>query len=420
MILALDFSSSFTKIGYMIDDSLVSLIPNGIPKNFTLAANEPDLQHNLLEHFLCLDKESVKPLKTTPAIINVAIPNYMSLKLRKLIKQVLNTLYTKAAINLIPYPAAALAGYNLLHKDRQLTGDILVIEGESSPGYYSFLSFSPETGEMIIETQIPLSSTGKELEIIDQAKKLGLYHKNWHLDNVLLLSPISEIPPLDPAVFSPLPVIRSDSSSVITGLISMANLNQPPLSIKTIYPFNFYIETLNQDENAYVLELIPFDTSVLELDITGQYTIGSLPLTSPYNLSDLKNEVLFKIYEIAKGTNDLGIENFKGQEIILECPLPDTGLPDNIDIKLDLYAAELTAGYSRPDEEVNRGLNVALPQIMLNQDWLLFVNRSAFNSELNKELQNFLSHTDMTGELSLPEHLELVRYKLLTLLPYIS
>lgn len=419
MILAIDLCNSYTNIAYIKYDYPDEMILASIRRDLGLESGQ-FIASNLTAHFLHIHKEYISPTSSIPSIINVALPNCITIKTRHLICQALANLYDKATINLIPQPAAALIGYNSIPDNETLTGDILVINTLESPGYFSFLSFNSNTGEITIENQSPLPPILNEMTlatIISEAKKIGLYKKYWQLANILLFSNHTEEYSFLQESFKPLPIIKGTENNIINGLVHLAQHNFLYI-INIIYPNDFYIEKYNPEEETTYLELIPFASEVLELDIAKQYTIATLPLNSNYNLSPLDNEVLFKIYAIERGNPLPSTTNYYGEKFALHYSLDNINITGNIDIILDLHNSELKATHSNMLN--NLGLEIPFPQVEFNQDWLLFTKSTPFPISFHDDWQDFINNTSLDMELSLEDQLQLIKYKLLTLLAHIS
>lgn len=463
MNLAIDFGTSYTKIGYIMDQNFVSLTNDkGIPSAFAyiptrdklifghnaLKLNEPntyivpnfklELKSNLTfkignynlaqilyNYYLFLDTEYVKPTGLNFTSVSLSIPNYFGLNARHILIKSLNKIYPHTKIYLVPEPVAALVGYTMGNEEPKLEGDILIIDVGEGTSDFSFLTFSSDLKEIILETQLQIEldniSTTEIDYIINKAKKLGLYdYTGWKLDNILLLGESPEIERVGywgANLFAPLPVIQAEDKTlnIVKGLAIWPNIINSQVNIKTIYPFNFYIQSSTND--TYTLEPLHFDTATLELDISSQYTICSLPLNSPYNLSNKEDTAIFKIFE-AEAENAVNRDNFRGQEIVLNLEIPNNIQDQNIDIILDFNTAKLMTNYTVSAHELQPILK-PLTNLETNKDWLLFANQDN-NLQLTQDVTSFLSEINLSSPLLLDEQLELLKYKLLTLLNYIA
>ncbi len=547
MNLAIDFGTSFTKIGYRSDGRFNNLTGhNGIPSAFAyirakdqllfgynaLQLSGPDIylfpnfklelkrnlnfsigSYNLAEilyhFFIFLDDQYIKPCNIAFTTISLAIPNYFGLNARQLLIKTLGRIYPESIIYLIPEPVAALAGHIIVNENKEIDGDILVIDMGGGTSDFSFLTFSSEDSEIIIESQVQMGQdvfSGLEIDkailhhilwpnlkgktnierldssyqdllklaesikievskhghiyinepdllpgyslikefddthilkvinsalsklrqyftnhILAMARNLGLYNGMWNLDKVLLLGGTSQavgIYSFWANLFHPVTVDQAQDKTlnVVKGLAIWPEIMNSPINIKTIYPFNFYIQTL--ENNTYQLESIHFDTSMLELDIYGQYTIFSFPVNSIYNLSDDENELKLKIYEVAEG-NEANLGRFIGQEIVLDLQKPIYDKNQHLEIKLDFSSAELTAAFMQvgPQSSID---NSPEPALEIETDWLTFIEgMDLINLELKQDLSDFL-HADLTAAQPVSSQLEFMRFKLLTLLNYIS
>ncbi|HZJ85360.1 MAG TPA: Hsp70 family protein [Syntrophomonadaceae bacterium] len=547
MNLAIDFGTSFTKIGYMSDGHFNNLTGlNGLPSAFAyirakdqllfgynaLQLSGPDIylfpnfklelkrnlnfsvgSYNLAEilyHFFAfLDEEYIRPSHIAFTTISLAIPNYFGLNARQLLIKTLDRIYPKSIIYLIPEPVAALAGHIIVNKNEEIDGDILVIDMGGGTSDFSFLTFSSEDTEIIIESQVQMGQdvfSGLEIDkailhhillpslkgktnierldssyrrllklaetikiqvsnhghfyinepdllpgysfieefkdthilkvvnsaltklrqyfinhIVGMAKNLGLYNGIWKLDKVLLLGGTSKtigIHSFWANIFHPTTVNQplDKTLNVVKGLAVWPEIMNSPINIKTIYPFNFYIQTL--ENNSYQLESIHFDTSMLELDIHGQYTIFSFPVNSIYNLSDNKNELKLKIYEVAE-ENEANLDRFIGQEIVLDLQEPIYDGNQYIEVKLNFSSAELTADFIQVNPQSPK---TSFPELALEieADWLTFIEGiDLISPEFKQDLSDFL-HGDLTTAQPVSSQLEFMKFKLLTLLNYIS
>lgn len=559
MNLAIDFGTSFTKIGYMRDDTFINLTgKTGVPTVFAyipnydklifghkaLQINDQDaslfpafkleLKRNpqfkigsynlydiLFNYFSFLKKEYIDPNQISPQTISICVPNYFGLNARQLLIQALNKVFLNSKISLVPEPVAALAGYTMVNKHYELDGDILVVDIGGGTTDFSFLTFSGDTQEIIIESQlqmgqdvfsgteldkailnkllIPLLKQQTGLDLLDKlgdlkyryiyknlnklaekakieinekgytyinepdinlglsliaeissdqvfkimepffeklkvyleqnikskAQNLGIYdYKGWKLDNVILLGGASQtkgIYEFFTEYFSPIQITSASDKTlnVVKGLAIWPDIINTPINIKTIYPFNFYVQKYDTPSNSYILEPIPFDTSLLELDIRGKYKVLSLPVNSPYNLSTEKDLVRFSLYEVEEEVTEISIDRFIGQEIVLKLELNNDRSYDYIDIELDLHNSKLRALYPEDNKDIKFNLDTPIFNAERNKDWLKFINES-LNNELKIDLERFTDDININSELPIEDQLKLVRFKLLVLLHNIS
>lgn len=353
------------------------------------------------------------------SIIAGAVPLYLPLKNRQLIYEALANLGDKSTINLIPQPATSLIAYNSLAGGQALTGDILLINTIDVPSYFSFLSFNHNTGELTIEAQSPLLSPLDATTIdiiINQAKKIGFYSYNWQLDNVLLLSNKDMEHDFLQSTISTLPVISSDVDNPYQGLIRVVSSSLQD-RISAIYPHDFYIEKYDQEKNTSHLELIPFASEVLALDVLGKYTMANFPVDSTYNLSKSKNQVLFKIYEIDRETPPNDPANYSEEITELCLGVDNSYLTGSIDIIIDLLNSKLKISHSRL---TNPELTMPLANIFPSRAWIPFAQNTFYPQEFQRNLQELLGNAPLDTELALAEEIQFLKYELLTLLAHLA
>ncbi|NLB88417.1 MAG: Hsp70 family protein [Syntrophomonadaceae bacterium] len=264
-----------------------------------------------------------------------------------------------------------------------------------------------------------------EQHLKNKAQNLGIFdYKGWKLDHVILLGGASQtrgIYEFFTEYFSPITITWAldKTLNVVKGLAIWPEIIHTPVNIKTIYPFNFYIQKYDTVTNSYILEPVGFDTSLLELDIRGKYKVLSLPVDSPYNLSTEKDLVKFLLYEVEEEVTEISIDRFMGQEIVLNLELSNDDSYDYIDIELDLYNSQLTALYPKDNSNIELNLDTLTFNWDRNDDWLNLINES-LKANLRMDLQKFLDNIDIKSELLLEDQLQLARFKLLVLLHNIS
>lgn len=465
MHLAIDFGTSYTKLGYMINGSFVSLTDSkGIPTVFAYIRDSDELvfgynalkvEHFYFKHYLktphhfkvgnytlydilfnyfsFLKENFILPHNLNLDTVNLSTPNYIGINAKRLLINSLSQVFKNTKINLVPEPVAAIIGQTMVNKHTSLDGDILVIDMDGSSINFSFLTLFSDRQEIMMEssfqvilddfTEIEKLNLFLDQNIRNEARKLGIYSNNiWKLDDIILVGENShdkEVYEFFNNYFSPLRVTLAQDANlnIVKGLATWPD--SPDIATKLIYPFDFYIKKYNTESTSFTLDLIPFDTVNLDLDIKGKYTLCSLPLKSHYNLSTDKNLVKFMIYEISKDTPVEDIEMFSGEEIEVQVDLSNDELIDFIDIEFDLYNWELMVSYTQANYEVNKTDSFDNYLVGQNLAWLDFAE-DIYNQELKTDLELFLNNTDISSELTLDEHLELVKFKLLALLQYIS
>lgn len=187
----------------------------------------------------------------------------------------------------------------------------------------------------------------------ERAEYLGLYREGrFALDYLLLLGGASQTRGIKELIsdLCPGPEIicpHDLSFNVVRGLCLWKQEYMPSaIRVKSIYPFNFYIEKWDGAKAGTVLQKIPFDTENLELDIGSRYKIFTFPLHSPYNLANQPDRLKLRIYELAQGDSRASVQHFMGQDLVLQldCPEMDS---DMVDLYLNLgnSVIELGEGY---------------------------------------------------------------------------
>lgn len=187
----------------------------------------------------------------------------------------------------------------------------------------------------------------------ERAEYLGLYQEGrFALDHLLLLGGASQTRGIKELISELCPgpeiICPPDLSfNVVRGLCLWRKEDMASaMTVKSVYPFNFYIEKWDEARAGMVLQKIPFDTENLELDISRKYKIFTFPPQSPYNLANQPDRLRLRIYELAQGDSQASAQHFMGQDLVLQldCPKLDA---DMLDLYLDLNssAIELGEGY---------------------------------------------------------------------------
>ncbi|MDD3878905.1 MAG: Hsp70 family protein [Syntrophomonas sp.] len=219
------------------------------------------------------------------------------------------------------------------------------------PDFHAGYSLKMEiTAEMLASRLEPIFERLKyyiEEQVKLRAQALHLFSADkWHIDAVLLLGGASQTRGLKDfiaSIFPHLKVICPEDPSfyVLRGLCHWEN---DGISIKSIYPFTFYIERMGPDGSSHILEKVPFDTVNLELDLEKRYPIFSLPVDSVYNLSPDPDSVLFRIYEVEEEDNKVNLERFSGQEMVWQWEGPRQELHNYLELYLDLKKSRIESG----------------------------------------------------------------------------
>ncbi len=181
-------------------------------------------------------------------------------------------------------------------------------------------------------------------QLTPRAQKLGLYnHQGWQLDYVLLLGGAALTPGLKERVeqlFPEVPVITpaEPELNVVMGLGAKAGEDRiySLTSIKTIYPFVFFLELFNPEQEACLLHKLTFDTHNLELDLSSRYKIFTLTLDQYPSLFLEQDLVRLRLWEAENEGETMISQRFSGQEVILDTGIPSKEMSSGVDIYLNL------------------------------------------------------------------------------------
>jgi len=175
----------------------------------------------------------------------------------------------------------------------------------------------------------------------NRAYQLGLWQNDqWTLDHVLIMGGASKTPGLQKLLqdlFGTYALIFPEDVefNVVRGL-SLWGARQSTAQVKTIYPFQFYIQKRDMYSGKQSLEYLPFDTANLELDINACYPIAYIPLTSPFNLASQPDKFYLRIFEVEEHDPESELERFSGQETVLDFQADTEQLNDPLEIIFDL------------------------------------------------------------------------------------
>ncbi|HHV17161.1 MAG TPA: Hsp70 family protein [Gelria sp.] len=565
MHLGIDFGTSYSKLGYMEQGKFINLagadtqIPTLVvylPSrkklyfgNMALRLNQPEAQEArffklemkrnpdfqlgpftlndiVREYFNFLRDEYVKPWGEKPESITVSVPNYFGLRARKILLEAVRESFGLNEVYLLPEPVAALLGYNVIHPQENLQGNILCVDIGGGTTDFSFLSMIHKHNEIIMESQFQIGNdafSGSEVDrgvlrsilnplfnmqhgydlpapilseknlqgeerywfnrlmvtaeqvkikmsqqnnayfnipgfyrqnslifdfpaelfiaqlepiftrlrnyinehVREKAEHLGFYREGrFTLDYILLLGGASQTRGVHQLIASvcPGPVIAHPQDltfNVVRGLSQWRQEGQSSfLSVKSIYPFNFYIEKRNVAETGTVLERLPFDTENLELDINKSYKIFTVPLASPYNLATNSGSLKLRLYELDSADLQTSGERFMGQDLILQV--------DNEEIKQDavdlyLHPGNSTIEVGKEDNKLPSAANDGqlLPYLLPHQETALDLIRlyPDTNPGLLRDFEEFLR--EYSNQPS-PDYSVLLTYKLLAFLQLIG
>lgn len=206
MDLAIDFGTSYTKLGCLQDGRFVNLagsdpsipsVATWLPStdklyfgDLALRLQEPGahtvrffklmlkrspsfqlgpytLPEILSEYFNFLVSEYVTSRRATVSSLVLSVPNYFGLHARRLLLEAAQAATGTSKISLLPEPVAALLGYNHNNPDHALSGDILCIDIGGGTSDFSFLSMSGQGKEIMLEAQFQIGNdafSGSELD----------------------------------------------------------------------------------------------------------------------------------------------------------------------------------------------------------------------------------------------------------------
>jgi molecular chaperone DnaK (HSP70) len=185
-----------------------------------------------------------------------------------------------------------------------------------------------------------------------RASGLGLLNNNeWDLDSLLLVGGASRTPGVTEfltRIFPRVPLVlpQDREFNVLKGLMVWVDNQEYSCQVKTMYPFNFYVERFDAAAQTAILEKIPFDLNNLRLEINKKYRIITFDRDTLYNLSPDPEFLNIRIYEGDAETPQLA-DQFSGRDLVLEVAAPRSALPDQISVYLDLSQGklEISDGY---------------------------------------------------------------------------
>lgn len=559
MQLGIDFGTSYTKMAACIDGRTISApIPSilaylsatgqlyfgaealrleepdavvlpffklALKRNPGLLLGSYDLEQILNGFFTYLHQQVETDITDSIDTVTLSVPNYFGLKARRSLYTALQTVFAGASIYLLPEPVSALLGYQALHPENHLQGELLIIDIGGGTTDFSFLTMGGND-KLVLETQLQMGhdafsgaevdkgiirtilaplfqmQTGRALPLqlleeknlspsnrhlpaallrlaeaakieistrhrttvslagifpeqtltlpVDQtffaaalkplwqrldsylqtvlqpqARSLGLFdHSGWKLDHILLLGGASYTPG-----------VRSRLEDFFKGVpIHHVHIDKPygavgncrwdagqGKSVYTIYPFHFYIEKrADHPGGKHQLELIPFDTANLELNLAESYRILSVPPLPPYNLASEPDHLEIKIYELSGESDDKTLERFSGREVILHYRASDYSRDETVHIDLDLSSSQLFVNCTTaPPHRYQIDLFTGWAERQLAQaEWL-----SAYkyvDSELVNSLQAQLKSNQAYGSTPYSNQLMTTYYKLICLLQILN
>ena len=185
-----------------------------------------------------------------------------------------------------------------------------------------------------------------DTSVRNRAQTLGLMNGNeWDLDGILLVGGASFTPGVNELLhraFPRVPLILPEERSfnVLKGLAARGVDRSRTCTLKTVYPFTFYIERFDSARQTSLLEKIPFDLQNLKVEMNKKYPLLTLERDTPYNLSPNPDYLNIRIYEGDAETANLP-ERFSGRDLVLQVHAPKSALPEQMVVCLDLAQAQL-------------------------------------------------------------------------------
>ena len=249
----------------------------------------------------------------------------------------------------------------------------------------------------------------------NRAGQLGLWQNDqWTLDHVLIMGGASKTPGLPKLLqdlFGSALIFPEDVEFNVVRGLSLWGARQAGTQVKTIYPFQFYLQKRDMYSGKQSLEYLPFDTANLELDITACYPVASIPLNSPFNLANETDKFHLRIFEVEEHDPESVLERFSGQDTILDFQSKVKQLNDPLEIIFDLndYCLKIN----------NSSISQKHPLDSINHDfpsygWSFEIinNYRYFNSDLadslNRQLDKSAAEDDNSIRLKLLSILQLL------------
>lgn len=302
------------------------------------------------------------------------------------------------------------------------------------PGFYGGKSLLLELDQNMFKLQ--LQDVFERFKIYfnesikNRAQNLNLYDgQHWQLDYVLLQGGASQcrgVSKLVQELCPGVPVIQPEDCdfNVVRGLSLWKESGMAAGSqVKSIFPFQFYIQSLDPQSHNPGLEKIRFDTGNLELDIQGRYKIFTFNPDSHYNLAVDNGLLSCKIYEVEEGEQGVDLQRFHGQELVWRLDTLLEQAPQMINIYLDMAHSQLESSdiaEAKPSGEANR--HALFKNFLLSQQKsLAWISRYPLARQpLLNDFKTYLSRPEVKNELLENSPRQTTRYRLLCLLDFLS
>ena len=227
----------------------------------------------------------------------------------------------------LPAGVVELLTYLQSDPSAAMKGDVLYLQVGARSVFVQLLTLFPERKEIIAERPLVIAldsvfDLGSDLfqhgKLLSYAAGHGIYADGmWDINEILLNAPDN----LNREMIADLP-----DGINITTIIDEQEL--PPAvspaghdgrifkNILAIWPKLYFIETASGGAEAKQLELIPFASENLVLDVSQRHKIFSFPAGGKYNLADDDQSLLIRIYE--QSFKDSDLEMNQDPSLVLE------------------------------------------------------------------------------------------------------
>jgi hypothetical protein len=372
------------------------------------------------DYFFHLYQEYLLPSRIMVESAAVSLTSILNLNTRRMLLDVLEEVLGLPDVSIIPQPIALVYGCYLRNPHLTLTGDIVVIQIQETELDFAFLSITA-TGSIILERHF----TGDISRAKAEADLIGFHSwEGWKIDSLLL----GEEPPYSPEIEDFIDSLPKDVNIISEQNLQFAsaeglswkykehtaNLTD---QISLIYPYEFYIETFNPNQNINKLVKIPFDTANLELNTRGTYRIFTLDSSSIYNLASDQYRVKFHIYESDTSNGSSQYGQTASQNLILEIDSFKSDLPKRMHLYLDMAAASLRLDLKPVKEYRTPSSPVEFHGRLLADQRKLFdlMKSNNYHPKLIDDFENHLLSAKQESK-DLTDQIELTLFRLYALL----